>query len=62
MKGLNVVFVDANFLAPLVEEIDPIAEASDFCYFSWHEVTILSPQRRSVRRECTGSILDTVPS
>ena len=36
VEGLDVVFIDADFLAPFVEDADPLAETSDFCYLAWH--------------------------
>src|ERR1019366_2617871 len=39
VERLDVAFVDANFLAPLVEETDPVTEVSDFCYFAWHKTS-----------------------
>src|ERR1039457_3347983 len=44
VECLNVVFVDANFLAPLVEQPDPVAEVSDSCYFAWHKTSKSLPQ------------------
>src|SRR5580692_6152635 len=41
VKGLNVIFVDANFFAPLIENPNPLAEASDFRYFAWHKTSNL---------------------
>jgi hypothetical protein len=37
MECLNVLRVDADLLAPIVEQTDPIAEGTDFCYFSGHD-------------------------
>ena len=37
MEGLDIVRVDADVFAPVVEHPDPVAEGSDFCYFAWHE-------------------------
>src|SRR5690242_17144595 len=34
----NLVAVDANFLAPFVEQTDPVAEGPDFCNFPWHKI------------------------
>jgi hypothetical protein len=28
--------IDANLLAPIVKESDPVAKRSDFRYFTWH--------------------------
>jgi hypothetical protein len=32
--------VDADFLAPVVEHPDPIAESSDFCNFTRHKPSL----------------------
>jgi hypothetical protein len=32
----NLIAIDADFLAPSVEEANPFTEGSDFCYFSGH--------------------------
>src|ERR1700691_1136637 len=51
VEGLDVVFVDAYFFAPLIEDPDPFAEASDFRYFAWHK------NLKSSSRSGTSSIL-----
>ena len=33
----DLVAIDADFLAPVVEEADPVREGSDFCYFAGHK-------------------------
>src|SRR5208337_1360689 len=38
VEGLDIVFVDAYFFAPFVEQANPVAEVSDFGYFAWHRV------------------------
>ena len=38
VERFDIVFVDANFLAPLVEQANPITEVSDFRDFAWHRV------------------------
>ena len=37
----NLVVIDADVLAPIVEQANPVTEGSDFCYFSWHNAPIL---------------------
>jgi hypothetical protein len=44
VEGFDIVFVDADFFAPLVEETDPITEVSDFRYFAWHKNLKSLPQ------------------
>src|SRR6266852_197563 len=36
VKRRDVILIDADLLAPVVEQTDPVAEASDFRYFTWH--------------------------
>ena len=43
--NIDLILVDADFLAPLVEYPDPLAEASDFCYFARHKTSKSLPQR-----------------
>src|ERR1700730_613799 len=38
VEGINLSGIDANILAPVVEQADPVAEGSDFCNFSRHKV------------------------
>src|SRR5208283_4544717 len=51
VKRLDVIAVNADFLAPLVEQPFPLTEASDFCNFSWYRLKILSPPRRRTPRK-----------
>src|ERR1700733_12091964 len=51
VEGLNVIFVDADFLAPLVEESFPFAEGSDFWYFSWHRSNPFTAETRRTPRK-----------
>ena len=36
----DLVGVDTNLLAPIVEESDPITEGSDFCYFAGNDLIL----------------------
>src|SRR5579863_1843868 len=49
LKGLDVIGVHADLLAPIIEETDPIAESSDFRYFSRHKQNLSSQGHRETR-------------
>ena len=38
LEAGDFVAVDADFFPPFVEETNPVAEGSDFCYFAGHNV------------------------
>jgi hypothetical protein len=41
MERLNVIFIDADFFPPFVENPNPFAKASNFRYFAWHKTSNL---------------------
>jgi hypothetical protein len=41
VKGFNVLGVDANIFAPVVEHSDPVTEGSNLCYFSRHNYFLI---------------------
>src|SRR5215469_13454651 len=51
----DLVAIDADFLAPLVEQTDPVGKCADFCYFAGHEITPNLVERRRSRRLGFGS-------
>src|SRR5580692_2438196 len=53
MEAGDLVAVDADFFAPLVEEALPLTEGSDFCDFAWHTKT---SQPRRARRNTKGGL------
>src|SRR5438552_18297024 len=38
----DLVAIDTDLLAPLIEEADPVTEGSNFCYFAWHKTSVFS--------------------
>ena len=47
LEGLDVVRVDADLFAPVVEQADPVAECSDFCYFARHNSNLFTQRTQS---------------
>src|SRR5882762_3725226 len=48
LEAGNFSVVNADFLAPVVEHSDPLAEGSDFGYFTWHESKPLTTEDTEV--------------
>src|SRR5713101_3799480 len=55
VKRRDVILIDADLLAPVVEQTDPVAEASDFRYFTWHSKPLFSPVKDAELHSADGS-------
>src|SRR3989442_1804205 len=42
LKLGDFITIDADLLAPLIEEADPVTEGSNFCYLAWHKTSVFS--------------------
>src|SRR5258708_33468820 len=38
VEAPDVIVIDADLRAPIMQETNPITECSDFCYLAWHKI------------------------